>query len=122
MPTTHRFARIAALLILPLLIATSLAAQPQSKQVSLIVEPTRVTLAAGQTERFFAHLEGAPAGTVVRWAISDRKRDGNSITQDGVFTAGTLGVYHVVAIATNRESAVLKAVRVNVTVLGNSEF
>jgi hypothetical protein len=124
MSTTPCFLRITTLIILSLLIATSLAAQPQSEQrsgVSVIVEPARATLVSGQTQKFSAHIEGAP-GAVVQWAITEGRSDGSSIGQDGIFTAGTLGVYHVLAFAVKGDGTVLKAVRVKVTVLGRSEL
>jgi hypothetical protein len=124
MTTAPCYPRIAFLLIVPLLLATTLAAQQDEKQgaLSLTVDPARITLNAGQTQRFLAHIEGAPAGTVIRWAITDRKTDGSSISQDGVFTARRLGLYHVVAFATIDESTVLKTAVAKVTVLGQLEF
>ncbi len=126
MRRTPRFQPIVSLLILPVLLATSLAARiPQNQkqaEMSLTIVPARATLMAGETQKFSAHLEGAPAGTVVRWVITDVQRRGSSINQNGVFTAGTLGVYHVAAVATIGESMTLKTARVKVTVLGESEF
>jgi hypothetical protein len=90
-------------LIVPLLLAaTALAAQPNEKQgaVSLTINPARVTLSAGQTQRFFAHIKGAPPATVIMWAVPDSERDVSSVSQDGFFTARIVGIYHVFAIAT----------------------
>jgi hypothetical protein len=53
--------------------ATILAAQQGEKQeVSLVVQPAHITLNAGQTQQFSAHIEGAPAATVIAWAVPDR--------------------------------------------------
>jgi hypothetical protein len=115
--------RAASLLVFPLLLATTLSAQPSQKPgtVSLTVEPARITVNAGQPQKFSAHIEGAPVGTVVRWTVFDREREVSSISEDGVFTARIVGVYHVVALAMS-EGTVLKTSVVKVTVLGKSEF
>jgi hypothetical protein len=78
-------------------------------------------LHAGEAQKFSAHLEGAPAGVVVVWAVPDRERDISSVSQDGVFIARIVGVYHVFALATI-ENRVLKTSVVKVTVLGKAEF
>jgi hypothetical protein len=126
MRRTRRFQQIVSLLILPLLLATSLAARvPQTEgraEMSLTISPARATLIAGQPQKFSAHIEGASAGTVARWAITDGRRDGSSISQDGVFTAGLLGVYRVVAFAVDRDGTVSRVSIAKVTVLGESEF
>jgi hypothetical protein len=124
MTTSPNHLRAASLLVLPLLFAATLAAQQSQKQgaVLLTIEPSRITLNTGQTQKFSAHLEGAPVGTVVRWAVFDRERDVSSITEDGVFSARIVGVYHVIAFATVGQSTVLKTTIVKVTVLGKSEF
>jgi hypothetical protein len=115
--------RAASLLVVPLFLTTTLAAQSQKQgAVSLTIEPAGITVNAGQTQKFSAHLEGAPVGTLVRWAVSDRERDVSSVSQDGVFTARIVGFYHVIAFATVGESTVLKTRVVKVTVLGQSEF
>jgi Bacterial Ig-like domain (group 2) len=126
MHSTPRCLRLASLLIFLVSMATALAAQAapgqKSAEMSLTVQPARVTLNAGQTQKFSAPIEGAPNGTVVRWVIADQKKGGSSITQDGVFTAGMVGVYHVVAVAINSEGMVLMSSVAKVTVLGKSEF
>jgi hypothetical protein len=124
MSATPCYPWIALLLIVPLWFATTFNAQQIESQagVSLTVDPARVTLKAGEAQKFSAHLEGAPAGSVIVWAVPDRERDVSSISQDGVFTARIAGVYHVFALATTGESSVLKTAVVKVTVLGRSEF
>jgi hypothetical protein len=77
---------------------------------------------AGQAQRFSAHVEGEPTGTVIRWVVPDRDRDVSSITQDGVFTARIVGVYRVIAVAIVGQNTVLKTAVAKVTVLGKSEF
>jgi len=123
MSTGSYVARIAFVLMVPLWFATNLNAQRIDRQagVSLTVEPARITLNAGESQKFSAHLEGAPAGAVIIWAVPDGERDVSSVTQDGVFIARIVGVYHVLALATI-ESRVLKTSVVKVTVLGKSEF
>jgi hypothetical protein len=124
MSATPCYPRITFLLIVPLWFATTLNAQQIDRRVgvSLTVDPARVNLSAGQTQKFSAHIEGAPAGAVIVWAVPDRERDVSSISQDGVFTARIVGVYHVFAFATTGESSVLKTAVVKVTVLGRLEF
>jgi len=123
MSTGSYVARIAFVLMVPLWFATNLNAQRIDRQagVSLTVEPARITLNAGESQKFSAHLEGAPAGAVIIWAVPDGERDVSSVTQDGVFIARIVGVHHVLALATI-ESRVLKTSVVKVTVLGKSEF
>lgn len=115
------YPRRVLLWIFPLLVATIFIAQqaPSEKQnnVSLTVYPPRIALNPGQTQKFSAHIEGAPTGTVIRWTITDGNRAGSRISQDGVFTAGKLGVYRVVAFATIGKGTVLKTAVAKVTVL-----
>ena len=116
MTTRPCYPRIALLhLIVPLFLAIPLAAQPDDKQgaVSLTVEPARITLSAGQTQRFSAEVKGAPAATVIIWAVREQ---GGNISQDGVFTARIVGIYHVIAIATSG-SITLKHAVAKVTVV-----
>ena len=80
-----------------------------------------MTLNAGETQRFSAHIEGAPPGTVIVWAVPDRETGVSSIGQDGVFTARIVGVCHVMAFATVGGSTVLKTAVAKVTVLGKLE-
>jgi hypothetical protein len=117
MTTGPRHPRMALLLLIaPLLLATSLAAQQrEDKQaaISLTVEPSQITLNTGETQRFSAKLKGAPPTTVINWAVRER---GGDIGQDGVFTARVIGIYHVVALAT-RGDIVLRAADAKVTVV-----
>jgi len=102
------------LLIAPLLLATSLAAQQRDDKqaaISLTVEPANITLNTGQTQRFSAELKCAPPTTVINWAVRER---GEEIGQDGVFTARLVGIYHVIALAT-RDGIVLRAADAKVT-------
>jgi hypothetical protein len=74
MITAPCYRRIAFLfLIVPLFLAAALPAQQNEKQeMSLTIDPIRMTLNAGQTQKFSAHLDGAPASTVIIWTIPDR--------------------------------------------------
>jgi hypothetical protein len=122
MAKTSRFVSILSLVV-PLLISTALAAQQDDKNgVRLTVEPARMTIHTGQTQRFSAHVEGEPAGTVIKWVIPDKDRDVSSISQDGVFTARVVGVYRVIAVAIVGQDTVLKTAVAKVTVLGKSEY
>jgi hypothetical protein len=106
-------------LIVPLLCiaATILAAQQREKQeVSLAIQPAHITLNAGQTQQFSAHIEGAPAATVIAWAVPDSERDVSTVSQDGLFTARIVGIYRVLAIATIN-GTVLKTAAAKVTVV-----
>jgi Bacterial Ig-like domain (group 2) len=115
---------MALLLIVPLWLATTLTAQQIDRQagVSLAIVPARVTLNAGQTHKFSVHIEGAPAGAAIVWAVPDSERDISSISQDGVFAARIVGVYHVMAVATTGQGNVLKTAVAKVSVLGQLEF
>ena len=115
--------RAALLLLFVLLAAAVLSAQDsdQPGQVSLTIYPARVALNPGQTQSFSARVDGAPAGTVVRWTITGSTA-GASISQDGVFTARTLGVYHVVAFVPVGKSTVAKTAVAIVTVLRPLDF
>lgn len=95
---------------------TVLAAQAAKPKLSLAIEPARITLNAGQTQRFSAHIEGAPAATVITWAVPDGERDVSRVSQDGVFTARIVGIYRVFAIATVN-GTVLKTAVARVTVV-----
>jgi hypothetical protein len=90
--------------------------------VRLTVEPARISMNAGQTQRFSAHVEGEPSGTVIKWVIPDKDRDVSNISQDGVFTARIVGVYRVIAVAIVGQGTVLKTSVAKVTVLGKAEF
>jgi hypothetical protein len=106
--------RTAPLLFVLLLAAGVLSAQASDPgQVSLTVYPARVALNPGQTQRFSAHVDGAPAGAVIRWTITGRTA-GGSISQGGVFTARTLGVYRVVAYVPLGEGTVARTATVTV--------
>jgi Bacterial Ig-like domain (group 2) len=74
--------------------------------MSLTVEPAQMTLKTGQTQRFSAEVKGAPAGTEINWAV---RESGGNISQDGVFTASVVGIYHVVALATRRNTVLMQA-------------
>lgn len=74
------------------------AQQDKQESVSLAIRPEQVTLNVGQTQRFSAEVKGAPAATVIEWAV---KESGGNITQEGVFTARSFGIYHVFAFATS---------------------
>ena len=124
MTTAPCYPRIAFLLIVPLLLGITFSAQQNEKQgpVSLTVDPARITLNSGQTQRFSAYIEGAPTGTAIRWAVPYSERDVSGISQGGVFTARIVGVYRAIAFATIGQSTVLKIAVAKVTVLGQSEF
>jgi hypothetical protein len=113
----------AALLLFLLLAAALLSAQDRDQpgQVSLTVYPARAALNPGQTQSFSARVDGAPTGTVVRWTITGSTA-GGSISQDGVFTARTLGVYHVVAFVPVGKSTVAKTAVATVTVIRPLDF
>jgi hypothetical protein len=85
-------------LIVPLLFAISLASQQDANTgaVSVSVDPAHVTLNTGQTQRFSADVKGVPAGTEIIWAMMEKH--GASISQDGVFRANTMGIYHIMAL------------------------
>lgn len=125
MITAPCYRRIAFLIVL-LSLATTLPAQQDEKQeIALTIDPIRMTLNAGQTQKFSAHLDGAPASTAIIWTIPDREKDVSSISQDGVFAARAVGIYHVMAIAVidgaTRKHTVAKVTVAKVTVLGQLE-
>ena len=111
MTTAPSYRRITFLLIVPLWFVTTVTAQQIDIRagVSLTVDPARVTLKAGEAQKFSAHLEGAPAGAVIVWAVPDKDRDVSRISQAGVFTARVAGIYHVFALATTAEKFLYRA-------------
>jgi Bacterial Ig-like domain (group 2) len=124
MTTDLCYPRIAFLrLLLPLFLAIPLTAQYGDRQrtVSLTVGPDHITLHAGQTQRFSAELKGAPAGTVIEWAVwtVSNRRPGN-ISQDGVFTARAVGIYRIIAVAISN-STVLSTGVAKVTVVAQRD-
>ena len=64
--------------------------------MSLTIDPDHLTLNVGQTQRFSAEVKGAPTATVIGWAVEE---SGGNISQDGIFTAKIVGIYHIVAFA-----------------------
>ena len=106
---------ISRLACLPLILifATTLTAQQDA--ISVTVEPTHVTLNSGQTQKFSADVQGAQPGTEVIWVVM--QKHGGSISQDGIFTAKTVGIYCVVALVITNGS-VSRSRCVRVTVLG----
>jgi Bacterial Ig-like domain (group 2) len=84
------------LLIVPLLLAVPSAAQTDNRgTLSLAVDPPHLTLSVGQEQRFSAQMKGAPASAAIVWAVREH---GASVSQDGIFTARVVGIYHVIAL------------------------
>jgi len=96
-------------LIVPLLLCVAGTALAQSANAKLTIQPDRITLNAGQSQRFSAHLEGAPAATVITWGVPDNERDVSSVSKDGIFSARIVGIYRVVAIATVNDTVLKTA-------------
>ena len=109
--------------LLVLLAAAVLGAQDRdrSDQVSLTIYPARVALNPGQTQSFSARVEGSPAPNLVHWTITGSP-SGGSITQDGIFTARTLGVYHVVAFVLVGHGPMARTAVAAVTVMRALDF
>jgi hypothetical protein len=86
-------------LMVVLLLAIPVAATQSDGQrtMSLAIDPPRLTLNVGQEQKFSVEVTGAPAATKIQWLV--REHDGASVTQNGVFTARIVGIYHVVALA-----------------------
>ena len=75
---------VCLLLVVPLLLAIPVAAQIDHRgALSLTVDPPRLTLNAGEEQRFSAQVRGAAAAAIV-WSVREH---GASISQDGIFTA-----------------------------------
>ncbi len=110
-----------------LLAAAVLCAQDQNQnkdqpsQVSLTIYPAHIALSPGQTQSFSARMDGASPGALVHWTLTGSTA-GASITQDGVFTARTLGVYHVVAFVPVGHGPVAKTAVATVTVIRPLDF
>ncbi len=85
-------------LIVVLLLAIPVAATQSDSQrtLSLAIDPPRLTLNVGQEQTFSVEVTGAPTATKIGWLV---KEHGASVTQNGVFTAQIVGIYHVVALA-----------------------
>ncbi len=110
-----------------LLAAAVLCAQDQNQNkdqpspVRLTIYPARVALSPGQTQSFSARVDGAAAATLVHWTLTGSTA-GGSISQDGVFTARTLGVYHVVAFVPVGHGPAAKSAIATVTVMRPLDF
>lgn len=101
-----------------LLAATGLAQADDSKgKVLLTIEPAVIAVNAGQAQKFTAHIEGAPAATVITWAIPNSERDVCEISPDAVFKARIVEVYRVFAVATVGRT-VIKTAMAKATVIG----
>ena len=113
MPTARFRSRLfspRSLLLLWLTVILPLATSPQQSQratVSITIDPPETTLHVGQRQKFSAVLRGSHnAG--VEWAVEGQ--EGGSITQEGVYTAPRIiGIYHVIAIATTKGTALARA-------------
>ena len=114
MPTARFRSRLfspRSLLLLWLTVILPLATSPQQSQratVSITIDPPETTLHVGQRQKFSAVLRGSHnAG--VEWAVEGQ--EGGSITQEGVYTAPRIiGIYHVIAIATTKGTALARAI------------
>ena len=73
---------------------------PGATSISLSVNPSSITVAAGATTTFTAlYTPSTPAGGSLTWAVNPA--NGGTITSSGVYTAsGTAGNYSVIAIWT----------------------
>jgi Bacterial Ig-like domain (group 2) len=85
-------------LIVVLLLAIPVAATQSDSQraLSLAIDPPHLTLNVGQEQKFSVEVAGAPTATKIQWLVREH---GASVTQNGVFTARIVGIYHVVALA-----------------------
>ena len=102
------------LLIVPLLLAIPLAAQIEHREtLSLAVDPPHLTLNAGQEQRFSAQMKGAPASAAIMWSVREH---GASVSQDGIFSARTVGIYHVIALVVG-DGTILRSAVAKVTVV-----
>ena len=98
-----------SLLLLGLTVVLPLATSPQQRAiVSITIDPPETTLHVGQRQKFSAVVRGSHnAG--VEWAVEEQ--EGGSITQEGVYTAPrVIGIYHVIAIATTKGTALARAI------------
>ncbi|HME90768.1 MAG TPA: hypothetical protein VKE49_05045, partial [Myxococcaceae bacterium] len=78
------------------IVAAAAPAGAGQNDVSVIVLPGSVGLAAGDTQTFQALVSNA-TNTTVTWSVREGP-DGGAITPDGVYTApASSGIYHVVA-------------------------
>jgi uncharacterized protein YjdB len=102
-------------LMVVLLLAIPVAATQSDNQrtTSLAIDPPRLTLNVGQEQKFSVEVTGTPTATKIQWLV--REHDGASVTQNGVFTARTVGVYHVVALAIT-DGHIVKSATTKVTV------
>jgi hypothetical protein len=105
---------VCLLLVVPLLLAIPVAAQIDHRgALSLAVDPPRLTLNAGQEQRFSAQVRGAPASAAIVWSVREH---GASTSQDGIFTARAVGIYHVIALVVG-DGTILKSAIAKVTVV-----
>ncbi len=114
MPTARLCPRIfspRSLLLLWLAVILPLATSPQQNPrstVSITIDPPETTLHVGQRQKFSAVVRGS-GNAGVEWAVEEH--EGGSVTQEGVYTAPkVIGIYHVIAIATTKGSALARAI------------
>jgi hypothetical protein len=101
-------------LIVPLLLAIPVAAQIDSRgTLSVAVDPPHLTLSVGQEQRFSAQVKGAPASAAIVWSVREH---GASVSQDGIFSAKAVGIYHVIALVVG-DGAILRSAVAKVTVV-----
>jgi hypothetical protein len=105
---------VCLLLIVPLLLAIPVAAQIDSRgTLSVAVDPPHLTLNAAQEQRFSAQVKGAPASTAIMWSVREH---GASVSQDGIFIARVVGIYHVMAFVVG-DGHILRSAVAKVTVV-----
>ncbi len=100
-----------SLLLLWLTAILPLATSPQQSSratASITIDPPEATLHVGQRQKFSAVVRGSH-NVGVGWAVEEQ--EGGSITQEGVYTAPrVIGIYHVIAIATTKGTALARAI------------
>jgi hypothetical protein len=101
-------------LMVVLLLAIPVAATQSDGQrtMSLAIDPPRLTLNVGQEQKFSVEVTGDPTAAKIQWLVREH---GASVTQNGVFTARIVGIYHVVALAIV-DGNIIKSAATKVTV------
>ena len=106
--STARFQpHLSLCLLFAALLITASPGQEQAT-ISILIDPPEATVHIGDTQSFMALVNGA-VNAGIQWAVQET--DGGSITKEGIYTAPkSIGIYHVIAMATSDGATLAQAV------------
>jgi hypothetical protein len=106
--STARFQpRLSLCLLFAALLGSTSPGQVQPT-ISIMIDPPEATVHIGEAQSFMALVNGA-VNAGIQWAVQEA--DGGSITEEGIYTAPkSVGIYHVIAMATIDGATLAQAV------------